>query len=411
MRQTIQALDLRSAKFKQYPEHTWRKLHAQGAVITSRQPLLGRIAFSTQFNESQEVLRNADIFTVDGRRCGHPQAAGMRWWVPSVFKPLASNLLTLEGQEHRKIRKTADFAFRRSNLKSMDTFISAIAEECIHSLYQTIGKQSSADFVSAVARPLPVLVISSVLGFDQNLSSSNSPFNRALSRLGSIRGPIDLFRCIPAIRLISRTLQLEITKRRNEPRDDLLSHLIREYADTESLKDDELISLIFMLYVAGHETTAHLLSGTLLTIMRDHDIADQITHPLDSRSINEFLRLLSPVQMSKPRFVLNDMEFGGATLLRGETISALVGAANQDAQVYEQPDKFNPSRRFGKHLGFGDGPHLCMGLHLAILETSTVLNHLLFDNPKLKLSSHKDSHLWSHQLGLRALKHLHVQLE
>jgi len=407
VRQTIQKIDLQSPEFKDSPQITWKTLANQGPIVTTQQPLLGRIALTTRYEESQQLLRRPDVFTLDARRCGHKAAAGMRWWVPKLFRPLANNLLTLDGDEHRALRKRVDYAFRKTELDHLQEHISNFAQQALENLHSTLKKEASADFVKHVARPMPQWVISHLLGLDPSFAQAGNPLNRALANLGAVNSAFDLFKVLPAIRVISKTLSDEICGRRKEPRDDLLSRLISEHGDGRPLNNDELLAMAFLLYVAGHETTTHLLSTSLWSIINKPEIAEQIDSPLDDRAIHEFIRHNSPVQMSKPRFVVHDMEFGGACLRRGDTIAVLIGAANHDERAFSNPHQFNLSQASPKHLGFGAGAHACFGMHLALRETATALNQILQEMP-LEPGKNTCNHAWNRRLGLRSLKYLAV---
>ncbi|MBX2882608.1 MAG: cytochrome P450 [Granulosicoccus sp.] len=409
-RQAVQPLDLRSIAFKQSPEVTWKRLHMQGPIVTTRLPLLGRIALASDYESSQQVLRDTSQFSVDGRSGGFRQASGMRWWVPPMFRPLANNLLTLEGAEHRSLRQRVDYLFRRNALEQWQDGIHRLAQEAVDRLLHQITVSGEADFVSLVARPVPLQVISKMLGLHKPDTALQSPLNQALSQLGNIRRSVDLFRALPAIRVISKTLKSEIRQRQKIPRDDLLSLLVAESGDYQALSDDEILAMVFLLYVAGHETTTHLLSASVQLILTNPQVACQISEPLEAQSINEFIRFLSPVQMTKPRFVCKDINFHGAILKRGDTIAALIGAANRDERVFDEAHQFILTRSSGKHLGFGGGAHTCLGLYLALLETAITLNILLFSSPKLLISNKPDSVVWNQRLGLRALDRLVVTI-
>lgn len=407
IRQRIQTLDLQSPAFKESPGPTWRALLAQGPVVTTRQPLLGRVALTTRYKESQNVLRNPDLFTLDATRCGHKHAAGMRWWVPKMFRPLTNNLLTLDGDEHRALRRRVDYAFRRAELAHLQTHVTSFVNTAVEQLLTQLKKAPAADFVAHIARPVPQWVISHLLGLDMSYAKTDNPLNRAFSALGSVQSAADLFRILPAIRLITRTLSAEIAVRKKEPRNDLLSRLISEHGEGRPLNNDELLSMALLLYVAGHETTTHLLSTSLLTILTNPEIAEQISAPIEDKSIHEFIRFNSPVQMTKPRFVVRDLEFAGALLKRGDTIAVLIGAANHDEQAFSNPYEFVLSQASPKHLGFGAGAHACFGMHLALRETATVLNTLQQELP-LSLANTDDAYAWNRRLGLRSLKYLRV---
>ena len=114
--------------------------------------------------------------------------------------------------------------------------------------------------------------------------------------------------------------------------------------------------------------------------------------------------------MSKPRFVLKDMTFGGADLRRGDTIAVLVGAANRDFRVFNDASTFQLNNASARHLGFGTGAHACFGLHLALRETATVINRLMFDFPStVEIGHDVDAFRWGKRLGVRSLEYLRVR--
>lgn len=177
MRQAVQKIDLQSSAFKDHPEVTWKLLRAQGPVVTTRQPLLGRIALTTRHTESLIVLKDTDRFTVDARLAGHRHAAGMRWWVPGLLRPLADNMLTHDGEEHLRLRQRVDSAFRKLKLEQLQPLISAFSTQAIDKLAASANHEH--DFVRSVARPVPQQVVSELLGVGEHNSSINSPLNRA----------------------------------------------------------------------------------------------------------------------------------------------------------------------------------------------------------------------------------------
>lgn len=403
LRQGIRKIDLQSAAFKAQPEKTWQQLHGSGAVVTTRIPLLGRVALTTRHAESHTVLRDTSRFTLDGRQLGHRQSAGMRWWVPGLFRPLANNLLTLEGSEHRALRQRVDYAFRRVRLDQLQDFIDQAARQRVQDFARQLDQNGHADFVATVARPMPQQIISTLLGFNLERENADSSLNRSLSRLGSVSGASDLLRAVPAIRTITREILEAIRLRKKHPREDLLSELISTQGDGRALTEDELLAMVFLLYVAGHETTTHLLSLSVWTLL-DGTVPDKHEKlPLTDKSTNELLRFTSPVQMTKPRFSMMDQQLGDAFIKRGETVAVLVGAANRDSHWLDDPDRLDLNRSTVKHLGFGGGAHVCLGMHLAIRETSTLVNTLFKQHPDLALRS-PGCVTWSRRVGLRAME-------
>ena len=393
-------LDLRSVAFKDDPRPLWRTLHDGPPVVVTRQPLLGRVALAVHHDEALTVLRDDERFTVDARRVGHRSAAGLRWWVPGLFRPLADNMLTRDGEAHGALRERVETTFRRPRLEALQPRI----DELAHAAVERLARSEDGDFVRHVARPVPQQVIGELLGLETAVAGPGSPLERALATLGSVHGPADLFRVLPAIGVVSRTLRGEIAGRRAAPRADMLSELVASDGAGRALDDDELLSMVFLLYAAGHETTTHLLSTSVLTLLREPGVRERPRDaPIDTGAVSELLRWLSPVQMGKPRFVTEDLRIGGVVLRTGNTIAPLVGAANADPRWIEDGLTLDLDRRPGRHLGFGAGAHVCLGLQLALREARTVLDALFARCPDIELAHPNSSPAWTRRLGLRVL--------
>lgn len=167
-------------------------------------------------------------------------------------------------------------------------------------------------------------------------------------------------------------------KRRANPGDDLLSALVAARDGEDSLSEGELLSTAILLLVAGHETTMNLISGSLLALARDPAKQQHLReHPeLDRTATDEFLRLVSPVQLTG-RTLTEDIEVSGVTLDAGRLVLVLIGAANRDPEVFENPTELKLDREPNPHLGFGFGLHHCLGAPLARLESSIVIRELL----------------------------------
>ena len=404
-------VDLRSPAFKDDPMPTWRRLQGVGDVVATRLPLLGTVALATRRDAARRVFDEPDAFSLDARRAGRRGRTGTEWWVPPGFRRLADNLLVREGEEHRRLRRRVEAAFRRPALGALQSRIEARCEACLDAFESgdAGGRGPRHDFVRDVARPLPMGVIGDLLGLDPEESAPERPLGRALARLSGVAGPTDLFRLAPALRTVARALGRELEARRRAPRDDLLSalaHAVDEGSEdgaADPFDESAAISMVFLLYVAGHETTVHLLSGATLELLRRPAAREALPARIDAPAVGELMRWLSPVQFAKPRFVVEDVEIGGVRLARGTTIAPLVGAANADDRAFDDPAALDFSRPPARHLGFGAGPHVCLGLQLALRETETVLGRLFERYPRLALERPADLPDWSRRPGLRAL--------
>ena len=159
------------------------------------------------------------------------------------------------------------------------------------------------------------------------------------------------------------------------------------------------------------ETTKHLISSAVYTLLTEPDAADQyrgMDDDVRGIAVDELLRYCAPVQMTKPRHAREDLEFHGLSMKRGERLVALLAAANIDQRVFEGPRNLDLTRRPNRHLGWGGGPHICLGLHLARAEAQAALDCLLDGWPGLALGIEPEQLKWIPRSGLRGLKQLPV---
>jgi cytochrome P450 len=161
---------------------------------------------------------------------------------------------------------------------------------------------------------------------------------------------------------------------------------------------------------AGTETTTHLISGSVYELAKNPSLRDWLEEDWSraSLAIEEFLRFISPVQFSKPRFVRKDVELGGIRLRKGEKIMAMLAAANMDPEAIEHPERLDLERRPNRHLAFGTGIHFCLGHQLARVEGKCALQALFERWPKLEMAVTDMQIRWRERPGLRAIESLPV---
>jgi len=399
------SLDLSAASTKREPIRTWRRLQRSGSVVRARLPLLGTLALTTRRAAGRDVLEDETRFTVDATRVGRASRTGTAWWIPPSIARLADNLLVHEGEAHRRRRRHVDHAFRRAALDRLQPVIDERTARCL----DTLARSEAPCFVRDVARPLPLGVISDLLGLDAEASAPGTPLGRSLERLSTIRGPIGVFRALPALRHVARVMSEELAQRRRHPRQDLLSELARPDGSADRFDEADSVAMVFMLYLAGHETTTHLLSLSLRELLLgDAGLAALPARPA-ARDIGELVRLTSPVELTKPRFVVQDTRLDGHRLVRGSTVAVLVGAANHDDTVWRDPERLDLHRPAARHLGFGSGTHACLGMQLAVREATSVFEQLAELEPRLASGARARSDDWARRTGLRALNSLPLE--
>ena len=208
-----------------------------------------------------------------------------------------------------------------------------------------------------------------------------------------------------------------VVRRRDVPADDLLTALIRAHDDGgDRLSDTELVTLILTLVLAGHETTAHLIANATAALLGHPDqLALLRADPgLWRGAVNELMRWCGPALLTQLRYAAVDLELGGTALRRGDAVEAVLVSANFDPRVYAEPDRLDVTRLVDTHgdghLGFGHGPHYCLGAALARQEGEVALRGLFDRFPNLALAADPAELAWMPMPGARRLTELPVHV-
>jgi cytochrome P450 len=384
------------------PAASFAKLRAEGPVVSVRFPIIGRVWVTTTEDATTRMLKASDSFTL---RRNDGEVAGMQWWMPRSFRALANNMLTKDEPDHTRLRSIVDEAFRRRAVLDMEPRIMAIAGEFADQLF---AEGSPAELVNCYARKLPLAVICELLGLPDRDRPNFMVWADGITNTRSALG--FLFRMSFGVRSIRRYLEDYLASDEARGGSGLIAELLRVEKEGGRISHDEMVATIFLLLFAGHETTTHLISGSVFELLKQPELRDWLAVDWDRAdlAIEEFLRYLSPVQFSKPRFVRDDMELCGVPLKRGDRIMAMVGAANHDPAANECPEALNLTRRPNRHVAFGTGIHFCLGHQLARIEGRCALEALFRRWPKLTLAVPPSEIRWRPQPGLRAIQQLPV---
>jgi cytochrome P450 len=395
-------IDFTSQDYLRNPAAGIEGLRATGPVVQVRFPIVGRTWVTTTEDAADGVLKDAKTFTL--RKAGGA-VAGMRWWMPGLFRTLANNMLTTDEPDHTRLRSIVDEAFRRRAILEMEPRISAIAESLAAELFKD---GSPADLVDRYARRLPLSVICELLG----LPVADRPkFMIWAANITGVRNTIGfLWRMMTGAAAIKRYLEAHLEVARVSGGEGLIAELLKVEKDGGRISRDEVLAMVFLLLFAGHETTTHLISGSAFELLRNPALGDWLKQ--DWRHIDpaveEFLRFISPVQFSKPRFVRQDTELCGIRLKRGDRIMVMLAAANFDPAANTHPERLDLARHPNRHVAFGSGIHFCLGHQLARIEGRCALQALFKHHPGLALAIDAAEVRWRPQPGLRAIEKLPV---
>jgi cytochrome P450 len=390
------------------------------AQIRERGPLElsdGHLTVFSSYADCDEVLR-------------HPSSASDRLKSTMAQRQIAEGaearplgppgFLFLDPPDHTRLRKLVSKAFVPKVVKALEPDIAAM----VTGLLDQIEERGTFDVIADLAYPLPVAVICRLLGVpiedEPKFSHASALLAQALDPFITFTGglPEGFDERMAAGMWLRDYLHGLIDERRAEPRDDLISGLIAAEEDGDQLTEDEIVATCNLLLVAGHETTVNLIANAILAMLRHPEQWSALAADPDrvSAVIEETMRYDPPVQLAG-RIAGDDMTIGGVsggqersdrgmiTVPKGDTMMLLLAAAHRDPASVDRPDEFDPDRDSIRHLGFGKGPHFCLGAPLARLEASIALSAVTARFPLARIDSEP---VYKPNVTLRGLASLEV---
>jgi cytochrome P450 len=317
------------------------------------------------YDAVQQVLLDGQTFSSSG-------------YASSMGLVMGHSILEMDEPEHRAYRSLIQQAF---TLKAMERWERDIVAPIIHRMIDAFVERGSADLVREFAFPFPIHVIAAMLG----LPEEDLPvFHRRAVELIGIASNIERgFAASQALRDYFATV---LEARRREPREDVISDLARAELDGQRLTDEEIFAFLRLLLPAGAETTYRSSSNLLFGLLTARDQLDALRadRSLMRAAIEEGLRWEPPLT-GIARTAMRDVEVAGVQVPAGSPINVCMGAANRDPARFVDPDRFDLFRDTKPHMAFATGPHTCLGLHLARMETRCALNALFDRLPDLRL--------------------------
>lgn len=394
-------VDLTGQDYYRNPAASLQRLRDHGPVVEVRFPIVGRIWATTTQALADRVLKDTETFTI---RKADGQVAGMRWWMPPMLRTFANSMLSMDEPDHTRLRDIVDEAFRRRAVLQMEPQIQAAADQLAGDLF---AEGAPADLVQRYARVLPLSVICELLGLPAADRPTFMAWAGGLSRLA---GALDFLRMLPKLYAIKRYIEAHLDTVRRHGGEGLIAEIVRVENEGGRISPEEIVSMVFLLLFAGYETTTHLISGAVHELLKNPELRDWLEEDFSrvDLAVEEFLRFLSSVQFTKPRFVRRDVDLGGVTVKKGERIMAMLAAANMDPSVNPHPERLDLARRPNRHVAFGTGIHFCLGHQLARIEGRCALKALLQRWPSLSLAVSQSEITWRERVGLNAIDHLPV---
>lgn len=388
--------------FDQYPFDHYATLR-ENTPVTFMKTTLGEGWAVTRYEDVLTVLRDSR-FTNESRKLPDGKDYAAAWWMPSAFKAFADSMVMVDDPHHSRLRNLVHKGFSPRMVQAMTHKIERIA----HDLLDAAVKKSEVDLIADFALPLPLIVISEMMGVPQ---ADRLKFHQWSSKLMDLTSATSLLSVIPQVPVafkMQRFFNRLIHLRRTDPQDDLTSALLHADEGGDQLTHQELVAMLFLLLLAGHETTVNLIGSGMLALLEHPDQLDLLkSRPEHTESaIEEILRYTNPVHHVARRFTTQDITLSGVTVPAYQQVIAHIASANRDPRAFQNPDTFDITRTPNKHVGFGMGIHYCLGAPLARLEGKIAFNALLNRFPNLRLAVPSEKLTWRPAEAVRGLKAL-----
>jgi cytochrome P450 len=333
-------------------------------------------------------------------------------WQPdpdSIYGAIEGHMLNRDPPDHGRLRRLVNRAFTARRVERLRPRITAITA----GLLDAMSTQREVDLLASFAFPLPITVICELLGIPV---ADRDDFRKWSASIISDAVSPEVFEA-DATAMV-RYFRALLAAKRQWPADDLLSALItaREKGEGEvggdGLRDNELVSMAFLLMLAGHETTVNLLaSGMLALLLNPAELGRLRADPaLIGGAVEELLRYVSPVNHATYRVTAEPVEIGGARIGAGEPVIVALSSADRDPSRYADPERLDLGRDSSGHLAFGHGIHYCLGAPLARLEAEIAFGALLDRFGSMRLAVPADSLRWRPSTLIPGLEALPVRL-
>ncbi len=391
----------------QDPYPTYARLHAEGPLHYL--DIGGKWAVWS-------ILSHAECSSIaKDPRCSAKRARQMLLPLPlsrqSEFSELARMfslwLIFMDPPEHTRLRKLLNKGFSPAAIEGLRLQVQTIVDRMLEPLQHG----SEVELMREFANPLPVRIISEMLGIPQELHDTFVHWSRAVAAFrGNPKPTVEQARAAQdALVALTDFFRETVAERRRNKGNDLISLLIDIEEEGEVLTEEELYAQCIALLFAGHETTRNLIGNGIYTLLRHPEEAAELREKPEiiRTAIEEILRYESPVQFTA-RVLKEDIEVCGQRIPKKWSLLCMLGAANRDPKQFKEPDQLNLKRLNNQHLAFGAGPHFCIGNQLARLEGQIAILSLLQRFPKMKLTGPRPE--WASTFGFRGLKGLPVMM-
>lgn len=391
----LKARDLARPEFKANPYPFYARLRVEEPVCRISAVFI-RGWLVTRYDDAVMVLKDPRISKDISSKMGH---------VLRFAGPMADHMLNRDPPDHTRLRTLVSKAFTPRRIEQLRDRIQTICDGLLAE-----ARPGDFDLVRDYALPIPLTVISEMLGIPKQDRRLFHVLTRGSLAIGAPTRVRDVPLALPYVWLLMRYFRKLFAERRARPQDDLITAMVQAEDAGDRLSEGELMGMSFLLLSAGYDTTVNLIgSGALALLEHPEQRARFVEDEARTESaVEELLRYTSPVEMSPPRLVREDVTIGAVTIRQGELVSAVLGSANRDESQFRDPDTLDIGRDPNRHLALGLGAHFCLGAPLARMEGQIALTTLFHRFPGLRLAQPAESLPWRRLLPLRGLEALPV---
>ncbi|MBH0359285.1 cytochrome P450 family protein [Bacillus toyonensis] len=393
-------INLASAQFKEDAYEIYKESRKVQPILFVNQIEIGKEWLITRYEDALPLLKDnrlkkdqANVF---------PQDTKNMYLSVDNSDHLTTHMLNSDPPNHSRLRSLVQKAFTPKMISQLDGRIQRIADDLI----SEIERKGTLNLVDDYSFPLPIIVISEMLGIPKEDQAKFRIWSHAV--IASPETPEEIKETEKQLSEFITYLQYIVDVKRKNPKEDLVSALILAENEGQKLSARELYSMIMLLIVAGHETTVNLITNTVLALLENPKQLQLLKDnpKLIDSAIEEGLRYYSPVEVTTARWAAEPFQIHDQTIQKGDMVIIALASANRDETVFENPEVFDIMRENNRHIAFGHGSHFCLGAPLARLEAKIAITTLFKRMPELQLKGDREDIKWQGNYLMRSLEEL-----
>ena len=374
-------VDLNSQAFHDH-KYLWYDWMLDEAPVCAGKISVMKVTLVSRYEDCRMVLSDPRFLRNRGKARGKGSSP-FPFPLPKSISALAKSMIIEDDPAHRRLRSLVNKGFSPRAVGMLTERVAGLADETLDGLSQ---KKAPFDLLSDYARPIPMRVIADMVGVSgdeaREFAEVVSTITEGLSGIKMVR---TLFW---DLRQAQRFVRELIQRKREQPGEDILSELIQAEDEGERLTEDELVAMVFLLMTGGFETTLHLITNSVRTLLENPDQLERLRadDELWTSGLEEIVRYRGPIHGTKLQYAAEDVTLHGVKIAQGSPVMPMLGAGNHDPRAFEKPEEFDVARTPNHHLGFGYGPHFCLGRQLALMEARVALKTIFEAYPDLSLA-------------------------